>query len=174
MAVFLCLQIVLVALWALPGTSRTKTAIAEAVVGLVDALVIAALSFAEHRRSIRPSALLNSYLFLSIILDIALARTFWIRHDLQAIAGVFTTALVVKTVLLILEETPKPLLVGEKETSRETVAGVVSRSVFWWLNTLFLAGSRLLLGVDDLGSIGDKFNSRKLMECLETAWSNSM
>ncbi|CAM1501751.1 Fc.00g037350.m01.CDS01 [Cosmosporella sp. VM-42] len=172
-AIFLCLQIVLVVLWALPETPKTKTSIAEAVVGVVDALVIAALSYAEHRRSIQPSALLNSYLFLSIVLDIALARTFWIRHDLQAIAGVFTTALVVKSGLLILEETPKPLLVGEKNTARETIAGVVSRSLFWWLNKLFLAGSRILLGVDDLGSIDDKFDSRRLLERLEKTWNES-
>lgn len=173
MACFFCLQIALIALWSLPSTQKTRTSIAETVIGAVDALIIAALSYNEHVRSIRPSALLNGYLFLSILLDIALARTFWIRSDLEAIAGVFTAALVIKTILLVLEETPKRLLVSEKTVSRETVAGVVSRSLFWWLNSLFLTGSRMILGVDDLGSIADKFDSGTLLARLEKAWDES-
>ena len=142
--------------------------------GVVDALVIAGLSYSEHLKSIQPSLLLNGYLFFSILLDIPLARTFWIRPGFQAIAGVFTASLACKTVLLVLEETPKPLVTGEKTTPRETVAGVISRSLLWWINKLLLTGSRLLLGVDDLGSIQDKFNSQKLLERLELEWEKSM
>lgn len=170
MAIFLCLQIALVALWSLSSTTRTKTSIAEAVIGLVDAFAIAGLSYVEHTRSIKPSVLLNGYLFFSVLLDIPLARTFWIRPGFRAIAGVFTVALAIKAALLVLEESPKPLLVGEKSTPRETAAGVISRSVFWWCNKLLLTGSRLVIGVDDLGSIDDKFDSNKLLEQLETEW----
>lgn len=173
MAVFFCLQVALVALWSLPWTPKTETSIATAVLGLADALAIASLSYTEHRRSIKPSAFLNAYLCLTVILDIASVRTCWIRPGLQPIAGVSTAALAVRTALLVLEETPKPLLLGEKDAARETVAGVISRSLFWWLNALFYAGARLLLRVDDLGSIERKFESRKLLAQLEEAWDES-
>lgn len=161
-------------LWSLPSTPKAKTSVAEAVIGLFNALAIAALSYAEHKKSIRPSALLNSYLFLSLLLDIALARTFWIRPDLKAIAGVFTVSLAIKAVLLAFEELPKQLLVGEKDVARETTAGVISRSVFWWLNALFFDGARNLIGVDDLGPIEAKFNSNALMNQLERVWEKGI
>jgi ATP-binding cassette, subfamily C (CFTR/MRP), member 1 len=172
-ATFLCLQIALVTLWSLSSTTRTRTSIAEAVIGLFDAFTIAALSYVEHTRSVKPSIILNGYLFFSILLDIPLVRTFWIRPGFHAIAGVFTAALGTKATLLVLEETPKSLLVGEKSAPKETVAGVISRSVLWWCNKLLLTGSRLVIGVDDLGSIDDKFDSKKLLEQLETEWEKS-
>lgn len=138
---------------------------------MVEALVIATVSYTEHCKSIRPSALLNGYLFLAILFDAALVRTFWIRGGMPAIAGVFTVSLAVKVLLLILEELPKTRFAKEKKNvPRETVAGVINRSVFWWLNNLFNRGARLLIGIDDLGNIASKFDSQVLLQRLETTW----
>ncbi|KEY65241.1 hypothetical protein S7711_08779 [Stachybotrys chartarum IBT 7711] len=172
---YFSLQATLLALWALPSAPSNRTSLAEAILGVVEALVIAAISYTEHCKSIRPSALLNGYLFLAIILDAALARTFWIRGDMPAIAGVFTVLLAVKVLLLILEELPKTRFAKEKNNvPRETVAGVINRSVFWWLNDLFNRGARLLIGIDDLGNIASKFDSQQegshaLLKC--TFWT---
>lgn len=138
--------------------------------GVVGALAIGTMSYAEHTKSVRPGSLLNSFLFVSILLDIALARTFFIRPGLRAVAGVFMTSLVAKALLLVLEESPKRLLATEKDIARETMAGIISRSVFWWLNSLFLNGARLLLRVDDIETIDMKFSSEKLMVQLERVW----
>lgn len=172
---FLCLQAVLVALWALPSTPSARTSVAESVLGLVEAVALAVLSYTEHKRSIRPSTLLGGYLVLTIILDIAQARTFWIRDGLTAIAAVFTTSLVVKAAILVLEETPKRnhLSGSEKDVPIESTTGVVSRSLFWWLNGLFFQGFRLLIGLEDLGAIDPKFDSRLLLGKLDHAWSKS-
>ncbi|GKT42621.1 ABC transporter atnG [Colletotrichum spaethianum] len=174
-AVFLCLQIVLMALWALPSTPSASTSIAESVLGLIEAVALGAVSYVEHKRSIRPSALLGGYLVLTIVLDIALARTFWIRDGLTAVAAVFTASLVAKVVMLVLEETPKRAhLPGtEKGAAVESTTGVVSRSLFWWLNGLFFQGFKLLIGLEDLGAIDPKFDSKLLLGKLDRAWSKS-
>lgn len=126
----------------------------------------------EHYKSIKPSILLNLYLLLSIVLDIAAARTYFLRPGFEAIGGVFVASLAVKAILLALEESPKKLVLKEKDTADETAAGIVSRGIFWWLNSLLLVGARALLVVDDIGTIEDKFDSVKLLDQLERVWDN--
>ncbi|KAI8176490.1 ABC transporter atnG [Colletotrichum sp. SAR 10_86] len=174
-AVFLCLQIILIALWSIPSTPRARTSIAESALGLIEAIALGALSYTEHKRSIRPSALIGLYLFLTIVLDIAQARTLWLRDGLSSVAGVFTASLVVKVVVLALEETPKRVLLAssEKDVAVESTTGVVSRSLFWWLNSLFFQGFRLLIGLEDLGAIDPKFDSARLLGMLDRAWATS-
>ncbi|KAM0558381.1 hypothetical protein ACHAPJ_005075 [Fusarium lateritium] len=131
-------------------------------------MVQTSLSYMEHRNSRKPSKLIGGYLVITIILDIALVRTFWIR-SMRAIAAVFTSSFALKTLLLILEETPKRL-VGEKEKIHETSSGVVNRSFFWWLNGLFLQGSRDILETDDLEPIDEKFDTHHVIGPLEKRW----
>ena len=124
----------------------------------------------EHRNSAKPSALISLYLILTIILDLALTRTLWIRSGMQALASIFTVSLVLKTVLLVLEETPKRLSTGEKGSVRETSVGVVNRSFFWWLNHLFVEGFRGLIDLGSLGALNEKFNTYDLSERIEERW----
>jgi ATP-binding cassette, subfamily C (CFTR/MRP), member 1 len=169
--VYFGLQISLLAQWLLSSSPSTRTSLPETILGLVEAVIIAAMSYTEHLKSIKPSFLLNADLLRPILLDIALARTFWLRQGMTAIASVFTVSLVVKAVLLVLEELPKrPLSTDKKTMPRETAAGVVNRGIFWWLNSLFWAGSRSIIEIRDLGPIDDKFESRRLLHRLETAW----
>ncbi|KAH7316563.1 putative ABC multidrug transporter [Stachybotrys elegans] len=169
--VYLGLQVSLLAQWLLSSSPSTRTSLPESILGLVEAIVIAATSYTEHLKSIKPSFLLNTYLLLTILLDVALARTFWLREGMAAIASVFTVSLVVKSALLVLEELPKrPLSTDNKTIPRETVAGVVNRGVFWWLNSLFWTGSKSIIDIEHLGPIDAKFDSRQLLHRLEMAW----
>ncbi|KAF4471540.1 Canalicular multispecific organic anion transporter 2 [Fusarium albosuccineum] len=165
------LQIALVALWCLDFDAITKASVAEPVLGLIESLALAALSYLEHRNSRKPSVLIGGYLVLSVLLDLALTRTLWMRHGMDALAAVFTSSLVLKTILLVLEETPKRLINGEKGSIRETSVGVVNRSFFWWLNRLFFEGSRSILDMDSLGEINEKFNTHDLSEQLDKRWN---
>ncbi|KAK7455438.1 hypothetical protein Landi51_02642 [Colletotrichum acutatum] len=173
---FLCLQIALITLWSLPTAPKTKISAAESVISLVEVIAIGALSYTEHKRSARPSLLLGGYLVLTIILDTAHARTLWIRDGLTPFAGVFTASLVVKAVMLVLEETPKRAYLpdSEKDVAVECTTGVVSRSLFWWLNGLFFQGFKLLIGLEDLGPIDRKFDSTVLLGRLDRVWSRAV
>ncbi|KAF4333749.1 Canalicular multispecific organic anion transporter 2 [Fusarium beomiforme] len=168
-ASYACLQTALLVLWC--RQNSTKTAIAEPALALIESFVLAALSFVEHRNSKKPSKLIGTFLVITIILDIASVRTFWIR-SMRNIAAVFTASVVIKTALLVLEETPKTLL-GEKEKIRETASGVVNRSFFWWLNSLFLQGHRGILETEDLQEIDSKFHTDHVSGPLEKQWERA-
>ncbi|SCO80934.1 related to multidrug resistance-associated protein [Fusarium oxysporum] len=168
-AIYASLQTALLVLWC--RQNSTNTAIAEPVLGLIESFALAALSFVEHRNSKKPSKLIGTFLVVTIILDIALVRTFWIR-SMRTIAAVFTASFVIKTILLILEETPKSLL-DEKEKIHETSSGVVNRSFFWWLNGLFLQGHRTILETEDLQAIDSKFDTDHVSAPLEKQWERA-
>ncbi|KAM0816280.1 putative ABC transporter FUM19 [Seiridium cardinale] len=171
-----CLHIALVALWALPGTVRTPVSLAGSVLNLIGSFAIVVLSYTEHRRSIRPSTLLVSYLALSILLDLAQTRTLFLRSpDSGPIQALFTASLATKLALVCLEELQKRPLVTDKtkNLALEATSGPINRSVFWWLNQLFLRGFKSLLQVRDLGSIGNKFDSAKLLAKLDVVWQVS-
>lgn len=165
-AIYACLQTALLVLWC--RQNSTKTAIAEPALSLIESFALAALSFVEHRNSRKPSKLIGAFLVITVILDIALVRTFWIR-SMHSIAGVFTASFVIKTILLILEETPKTLL-SDKEKIQETTSGVINRSFFWWLNGLFLQGHRTILETKDLQAIDSKFDTDHVSAPLEKQW----
>ncbi|KAG4281248.1 hypothetical protein FPRO06_10153 [Fusarium proliferatum] len=168
-AIYACLQTALLVLWC--RQNSTKTAIAEPVLGLIESFALATLSFVEHRNSRKPSKLIGAFLVITIILDIALVRTFWIR-SMHTIASVFTASFVIKTILLILEETPKSPL-SDKEKIQETASGVVNRSFFWWLNELFLQGHRTILETEDLQAIDSKFDTDHVSTPLEKQWERA-
>ncbi|KAF5617327.1 major facilitator family transporter [Fusarium sp. NRRL 25303] len=165
-AIYACLQTALLVLWC--RQNSTKTAIAEPVLGLIESFVLATLSFVEHRNSRKPSKLIGAFLVITIILDIALVRTFWIR-SMHSIAGVFTASFVIKTILLVLEEMPKTPL-SDKEKIHETASGAINRSFFWWLNALFLQGHRTILETEDLQAIDSKFDTDHVSAPLEKQW----
>ncbi|KAG4267241.1 hypothetical protein FPRO04_04853 [Fusarium proliferatum] len=168
-AIYACLQTALLVLWC--RQNSTKTAIAEPVLGLIESFALAALSFVEHQNSRKPSKLIGAFLVITIILDIALVRTFWIR-SMHSIASVFTASFVIKMILLILEETPKSPL-SDKEKIQETASGVVNRSFFWWLNGLFLQGHRTILETEDLQAIDSKFDTDHVSTPLEKQWERA-
>lgn len=150
--------------------------LASSALNLIESFVIVVLSYPEHRRSIRPSTLLVSYLTLSILLDLAQTRTLFLRSpDNGSIHILFTISLATKLALVFLEELQKRPLVTDntRDLALEATSGPINRSVFWWLNWLFLRGFKGLLQVRDLGSIGNKFDSAKLLAKLDTVWQVS-
>ncbi|OAQ99634.1 hypothetical protein LLEC1_06869 [Akanthomyces lecanii] len=152
--VLVALQIAILALWSLPSTTRAKTSIPEGVIGVLESIALVALSFFEHNRSPGQALLLNIYLLVSSILDVASIRTAWIRADQRPLAGVLTAAFAT-------------VIAGEKAQSREMRAGFISRSVFWWLNGFLTLGYKSLLDVNHIGPIAPKFDSRELRQKLE-------
>jgi ATP-binding cassette, subfamily C (CFTR/MRP), member 1 len=165
------------ALWAAEnGAAEGRVSIAASAVALLTALVLAALSFLEHRRSATPSLLLGGYLFLTALVDVAQLRSLWRRDGLRDQAAAFTVAFAAKVGLFALEEVPKVSLVrgGKTEMPRESRGGLLYRTLFWWLNRLLATGYRALIGVDDLGSIDERFDSAQLLAALEKEWTKCL
>ena len=168
--IYLVFQATLLGLWVQPSAARTKVSIAEGVVGVLEAITIAIYSYTQHLKSVKQSWLLNGYLMLSLLFDAAQVRTYWLRPDMNVIASVFSVSFAFKATLVILEELPKKLIDWEKTSPRETRAGIVSRSIFWWLNRFLLVGFRTIIGVDHIGPIDEEMDSRKLLAKLQAKW----
>jgi hypothetical protein len=142
---------------------------------LVAALVLAILSYYEHQRSVRPSTLLNISLFFSVLFDAVQARSLWLRNTNALIAATFTAALVVKLIITILEGQEKQTSsrVPGVKLSPETTSSIYNRTVFWWLNRLFLAGYKGTLRLNDLYPLESDMASEKLGAAIENVWMKS-
>jgi ATP-binding cassette subfamily C (CFTR/MRP) protein 1 len=93
--------------WARPSHLRTQYSIAAGTLSVLDAVAIGLLSFLHHSRSVRPSTLLQLYLSISLLFDIARTRTLWLANTDSLLAGLFTGATVSKLIMLCLETVEK-------------------------------------------------------------------
>ena len=171
---FAGLQLALLVLWSKHDSIRTRASVPSAALTFIDALAMCQLSYVEHKRSIRPSALLNIYLFLSLIFDVAQVRTLYLRNDGSSIAAVFSAGMGIKVALFILETQGKRthLKLPYRDYPLESTSGIFNKSFFWWLNSLFVGGFRNLLSFDDLHEIDNKLLSEPLRNSLQIAWDS--
>ncbi|KAF3019761.1 hypothetical protein E8E14_010934 [Neopestalotiopsis sp. 37M] len=122
----------------------------------VAATFMIVLSFFEHSRSPRPSILLSSYLFVTLLFDIAKTRTFWLASATRSehtYTSVFTAATAVKASLLLLEARHKTKWINwdtKEPHSPEETSGIFDLGVYFWLNALFANGYRSILQIKDL------------------------
>ena len=89
--------------WALEARTQTDNSIAAAILAFVSAIALVTLSYAEHTRRVQPSAIINVYLVISLILDIFQARTLFGRDAAEGIAALFVSAIAMKGFALLLE-----------------------------------------------------------------------
>jgi ATP-binding cassette subfamily C (CFTR/MRP) protein 1 len=132
-------------------------------------LAVAGLSAQSHVRSVRPSSLLSVYLLFSCLFDAVQVRTLFISHAGKAIPSLLSVSIALRLVLLTIEcRNKRPWLLSKYRTlPPEATAGVVSRSILWWLNPLFMDGMRTLLSQDQLYALDPDLESRKTGQKLE-------
>jgi ATP-binding cassette, subfamily C (CFTR/MRP), member 1 len=174
--IYAAVQLVCLVLWsAAPGIqeARPSTTIPSAVLSFVSALAILLLSYYEHRRSIRPSVLLASFLFLTFLLDAVVLRTLWLRGRDTALVIAFTVGFAVKGALLVLEAQTKAHQLPDKTAyGLEATSGPFNITLFWWLNRLFLKGFGHNLEIEDLSKLEDEFSSSDLEHHMRHAWES--
>lgn len=169
------LQICLVALWAADSSQRTRLSIASAVLALVSTIIFAVLSYREHARSSGPCKIIQAFLLLTTLLDLARVRTQWLLPDNMAIATILSITFGSRILWLILESVPKHkygVLVGsDEDVSPEELNGIISRSLFWWINPLLILGYNKDLSMDDLYPVDDALSGPTTFERMHKAWS---
>ncbi|KAK2865449.1 hypothetical protein FQN49_003561 [Arthroderma sp. PD_2] len=106
-AVFVSLQTANLALYALQQAPKTRLTLVCVALTIAGYCVLAAVSYLEHIRSVRPSTLLVVYLGLSILLDLARTRTLFFIQGSRIVALVFLSSFVVKVLSFVLEVTEK-------------------------------------------------------------------
>lgn len=127
------------------------------------------LSLLDHSKSPRPSMLLNSYLFLTLLLDATQARTFFLLSGDKpelTYSSIFIAAIAFKAGILLLEAQRKSKWVNwdEKEHSPEETSGIFSLGVFFWLNKIFLDGYKKVLTIKDLYPLDSSLSAESLHE----------
>ncbi|RFU76622.1 abc transporter [Trichoderma arundinaceum] len=152
--------------------------IASATLEVVAILLILPLSFWEHARSPRPSLLLSVYLTLSLILDAARTRSFWllaVTRDENVFAAIFTAGLGVKVIVFLAESQSKSRWIqwDSNSHSPEEIAGFYGLAFFSWLWKLFVRGHNRLLTLDDLFPLDQDMASDILREKLQASMKAS-
>lgn len=110
---------------------------------------MAILSSAEDRKSIKPSNVLTLYLGFSVVFDLTLNRTIWVPQDPgsetdKSLATPLLLSLIFRIVLFSLEIRTKRhrFLPDWAKTGPEEAAGIINKSLFWWINSLLVRGYR--------------------------------
>ncbi|PYI06874.1 multidrug resistance-associated protein [Aspergillus sclerotiicarbonarius CBS 121057] len=172
--VFAVLQLTMLVCWARNLRPRTKVSVPSSTINLVVAMEIMVLSWMEDTRSARPSSLLSLYLLLTLLFDIAQARTLWLARSGILIPVLFTASVTAKTIMLLSESLEKrKYLTGKyRDLPPESTSGIVNQSFMWWLNRLFLAGFRSLLTMGDLYSLDKRLESVGLSKKAQQAWTH--
>lgn len=164
-------QLASLILWS-ASAHQTNSSSASAVFTFLASLLICPLSYFEGARSVRPSNVLNVYLFGSILFESAQVRTLW-RAGIPKLAIVSSVGLGVKTILLLLEALPKKALIAEegRNISREDRAGIYSLRTFWWINRILRLGRRQSLKLANLDFIGPGLQTARHSSDLAHNWN---
>lgn len=163
-------------LWTLPTAKRTKASIPVAAVSLAASALFSLQSYFEHTRTVHPSFLLDIFLALTLLFDIAQCRTLWLRGPAfygNEIAILFSVSVGIKAVLLVLESLEKRRYLRDeyRDYPPEATASIFTKSFFAWLNPLFLRGFSNLLEVDDLYQVDKSMLSDEIHAKMEEEWS---
>lgn len=168
----MALQIAMLAVVASTSAYKTRFFVAAAILSLLASMAIVLLSHAEHIKSIRPSILLTAYLFITLLFDVAKARTEWLMASNTGVAAVLSTSIASKITILVLESVEKrKVLINRGQTpSTESTSGLFSRGFFIWLNSLLISGWATVLTNKDLPTIYEQLASDALLIRFRKAW----
>lgn len=168
------LQICLVALWAADSSQRTHLSLAAAVLALISTILFSVVSFKEHSCSKGPCETIQVFLLLTILLDLARVRTQWLLPDNLAIATSFSIAFGLRILWLVFESIPKHkygvLLANDEDISPEELNGIISRSLFWWINPLLVLGYSKDLSMSDLFPVDSALSGPTTYERMHKVW----
>ncbi|KAI0965812.1 putative ABC multidrug transporter [Xylaria arbuscula] len=167
LATYAGLELSLLVLSVVGSLHVTRLFIAASALKLAAALFMVILSVMDHSRSPRPSVLLNSYLFLTLLLDATQARTLFLSSGERpeiVYSSVFSAAIALKLGIFFLEARQKSRWISWdlKEHSPEETSGIFSLGVYFWLNRLFLAGYSKVLQVKDLYPLDSTLDAKLL------------
>ena len=175
LAMFAAIHLSLLILHILNSSLRTIATISASALAFLASLGLCLLSRLEHSRSIRPSPIINGYILLTLVFDIARTRTLFLDSNSRFIAGIFSSMIGVKVMVLLAEAVEKRhiLLAPYRDLSPEETSGIYSRSFFFWLNQLMTSGFHRVLQNHDLYPIDRDMSSQALQQRMKTAWSSA-
>jgi hypothetical protein len=143
--------------------------IPEVAVNLAAAIAIVPLSYLEHSRSVRPSAVLEVYLVFSSLFELPHVRTLFLIDSGSSLGSILLADICCKVALLALEGQRKTsyLRLQYQPLSPESLSGIIDRSLLWWLNGVF---SAQYLDFLDQYQLDPALATEKVGKKLQNAW----
>jgi ATP-binding cassette, subfamily C (CFTR/MRP), member 1 len=164
---------------AFSAASPSATSTFGAITSLVACVGLFPLLLFEHTRSIRPSDIAVVYLLVTLSCDVL---TFCVEvfagstfhHVYLPLPSSWPVILniCVKLALLVAESQGKKqvLRAPGRQHSPEELAGVLSRTFFWWINPILAQGRRDILTEDTLPPVDRRLSSKTLRHKALLAW----
>ncbi|KAI8265875.1 ABC transporter [Colletotrichum sp. SAR11_239] len=154
----------------------TTIIVASGSLAIASSILFIFVSRLEHRRARAPSAVLQTFLLVTIMIDAARLPREWTYayNGGLAVANLLTVQLVIKAFLLAAESASKPafITIPATKATREELSGIFGRSLSLWLNPLFKLGWKKDLVTEDLEPVDEALSGERLLERLSTAWKN--
>ncbi|OTB06021.1 hypothetical protein M426DRAFT_319383 [Hypoxylon sp. CI-4A] len=151
--------------------------IASRALELISALVLSALSWLEHRRSILPSDLIVLYFVACIIRDgFEIPWTIQMQRD-WLMQDPIVAQIVLEVALLATESVQKDYLEEppqEEELSPEERSSILSRNFFWWIHPILYEGYQNVLLGSDLPPIDTKLRAKPTRHAAVQAWDQRL
>ncbi|OBT87528.1 hypothetical protein VE02_03750 [Pseudogymnoascus sp. 03VT05] len=168
------LQLAILVLWIVSSGQRNITSVASSSLAFGSALLLCVLSHFEHKRTVQPSTIIETYLFFSIGFDAVQLRTLW-KQSATTLAAMLSASLVVKISVLFLEARSKKdiLTKSYSNLSPETTSGIFGRSTFYWIKPLLMAGFTSTISIEESPPLDKELSSESLHNRLQRTWDRS-
>jgi ATP-binding cassette subfamily C (CFTR/MRP) protein 1 len=141
------------------------------VFSFLASLAAAILSQWEHTRSIRPSALLQLYLMVALVVQAVHLRSIWLRHDDTTMRGLGIGQIVACAIFLAVESVSKEsILLQRQKRSPQDTNDMFSQRLFWWLNSTFRRGYTSVLAPTDLDKMDEDLSSTDAQRRFRLEW----
>lgn len=172
LVVYTLLQLAALVASAFVTVQTTRASVAATSLSFIVACVLCLLSYLEHTRSIRPSAIIEVYLIFSLLFDATRDRTLWLSYPHTLNTVLFTSSSALKCILLFLESQTKRAYLNLSGSfyGREETSGAFGRTFFLWLNHLIMQGFRNILSMADLYRLDYSMSSEVLSQKFVRVW----
>ncbi|CAI6099839.1 unnamed protein product [Clonostachys chloroleuca] len=136
-------------------TGPSKCSSAQSILNVISSCLALILSLCAHFKSRRPSTLLCSFLFVSLLTNVAKCQLLWTvatETQTRKISALFTASVVMQMCFLGTNSKWQPdwLSWDTDAHSPEETSSIFSLGLYSWLNSLLWKGYRNVLSLDDL------------------------
>ncbi|KAH8195838.1 hypothetical protein TruAng_009991 [Truncatella angustata] len=175
-AIFVALQLALIVASTRSAQSPVRTwTIAGSLLAFAAGAFMLVISFLDHARSARSSALLSGYLLLTLLFDAAQTRTLWNTKAYPLLTPIFTASLAVKVVIFVLELLSKSRWIDQHTQTLlgpEAMSNIFNLASYYWLRRLLWTGFHKILALADLYPLIDDVSAERASQRLQRAISS--
>ncbi|KAM3428813.1 hypothetical protein NHJ13734_008439 [Beauveria thailandica] len=169
----IAVQLASIISWQKAGLYRSDVSLAASVMSFIASLCVVGLLYISHTFSLHQSSFLSIYLSATMLFDMAMARSYFLRGSLDSLGALQATIAVLKFTLAMIEEIPKhdpfhssPFRLGPAERG-----GFWGRALLLWVNPILRLGFAKDFTVDELPHIGDRYESELLFDQFVPIWN---